>query len=255
MKSIFITGAAAGIGLATARHFSHKGWSVGLYDINQEGLANVIASGELTNAHSGYCDVTSRQSIDRALADFASKNEGRIDVIVNNAGVLSAGPLTETTPASVDLMLDINIKGLTHVAQLGFAYLSRTPGSCLVNLCSASSIHGIPNLAVYSASKFYVDGLTQALHLEWAQHDIRVTCVKPHLVDTPMAHDVVARASDGAQQVKLTPEDIAQAIDKAVHGKRLSYIVGEQAKLWALATKLLPEGLAAKLTQRILTSD
>ena len=254
MKSVFITGAAHGIGLATAKHFARQGCFVGLYDINREGLAAALADNEFPRACSGYCDVTSRESIDAALADFASQSGGQLHILVNNAGVLSAGPFTELAPAAHDAMIDINVKGFTHVAQAGFPYLQKTAGACLVNLCSVSSIHGIPNLAVYSATKFYVNGLTQALHLEWARHDIRVTCVKPDLVDTPMAHDVRAQAAS-ERKIDLQPEDIAAAIDKAVHGSRISYMIGRAACIWASLDKFLPEFLRAKLTGRLVGSQ
>lgn len=250
-KSVFITGAAAGIGLATARRFAAAGYFVGLYDINQAGLEAAIASGDFPQACSGLCDVTDRQSIEAAMTDFASHTDGRMHVLVNNAGVLSAGDFTEIAPQAHDLMIDINIKGFTHVAQAGFPYLQRTPGACMVNLCSASSIQGIPNLAVYSSTKFYVNGLTQALHVEWAPHDIRVTCVKPHLVNTPMAHDVVANATE-PQEIKLTPEDIAEAIEKAVHGRRVGYVVGGIARIWAILNKFLPESLQIALVKKLV---
>ena len=254
MKTIFITGAAHGIGLATAKYFASLGYFVGLYDINEQGLAQAMASGDFPQACSGVCDVTSRQAIDAALEDFASHTGGQLHILVNNAGVLSAGPFADIAPAAQDLMIDINVKGLTHVAQAGFPYLQKTAGACLVNLCSVSSIHGIPSLAVYSASKFYVNGLTQALHLEWAQHDIRVTCVKPDLVDTPMAHAVQAGA-ESKREIGLQPEDIAVAIDKAVHGKRISYVVGGAARIWGLIDRLLPESLRARLTARMLNKQ
>jgi NAD(P)-dependent dehydrogenase (short-subunit alcohol dehydrogenase family) len=253
MKSVFITGAGAGIGLATARRFAGQGYFVGLYDINREALAEAMASGDFPQACSGHCDVRSRESIDAALAEFASHTDGQLNILVNNAGVLSAGSFAELAASAHDLMIDINVKGFTNVAQAGFPYLQNTETACMVNLCSASSIHGIPNLAVYSATKFYVNGLTQALHLEWAQHDIRVTCVKPDLVDTPMAHEVTAQAASD-RVVDLQPEDIAAAIDKAVRGNRVSYVVGSTARVWSLLDKLLPEFLRAKLTGKLLSS-
>ncbi len=250
MKSVFITGAAAGIGLATARRFSSQGWFVGLYDINEFGLESAKGSGDFPKARFGKCDVTSRESIEAALKDFTAQTGGQLHLLVNNAGVLSAGPFTDITPGAHDLMIDINVKGFTHVAQAGFPYLRDTAGACMVNLCSASSIHGIPSLAVYSATKFYVNGLTQALHIEWAEHDIRVTCVKPHLVDTPMAHDVVAASTTGAE-IKLTPEEIAEAIDRAAHGNRVGYIVGRMAKVWALMNRLVPEPVQIAMVRRL----
>jgi NADP-dependent 3-hydroxy acid dehydrogenase YdfG len=244
MKTVFITGAAGGIGLATARHFASKGYFVGLYGRNQEALDAAMAGGGFPNACAGLCDVTSRHSIDAALADFATHTEGQLHILVNNAGVLSGGAFEDVEPQSHDLMIDVNVKGFTHVAQAGFPYLRDTPGACLVNLCSASSIHAVPNVAVYCATKFYVNGLNQALHLEWARHDIRVTCIKPTMVNTSMANN--AQSSTGSSEaISLQPEDIAVAIDRAVSGNRISYTLG--AGPWPILDKLLPESLRAKL--------
>ena len=139
-KSVFITGAAAGIGLATARRFASKGWYVGLYDRDRDGLALAMTSGDFPDAHSGYCDVTDRDSIEAALADFASHTNGLIHLVVNNAGVLTAGPFVDINPDDHDRMVDVNVRGFTHVAQFAFPYLRQAPGACMVNLCSASSI-------------------------------------------------------------------------------------------------------------------
>jgi NAD(P)-dependent dehydrogenase (short-subunit alcohol dehydrogenase family) len=252
VKNVFITGAASGIGLATARRYAGLGWRVGLYDINREALAQVMADELFAQSHSGYCNVTDRDSIAAALADFAGGPGGKISLVVNNAGVLSAGPFTDIAADAHDLMIDVNVRGFTHVAQLAFPYLEGAPDACLVNLCSASSIHGIPNLAVYSASKFYVNAITQALHIEWQPFGIRVSCVKPLLVDTPMAHDVQAN-TNGKGSINLTPEDIAAAIERAATGSRVSYVVGSAARWWALLDKWLPEGMRIALTRRLIT--
>ena len=150
-----------------------------------------------------------------------------------------------------DLMVDVNIRGLTHVAQAAFPLLKQTPGATLVNLCSVSSVHGLPLLAVYSASKFYVNGLTEALHVEWARYGIRVTSVKPPLVNTAMGHSVRPELMTKLS-VDMQPEHVAEAIQLAAEGKRIGYILGTSTKLWAWLDKILPEsgrrGLVRYLT-------
>ena len=240
MKTLFITGAAQGIGLATARHFAAKGWFIGLYDINNEKLETLLASGDFPNACAQHCDVTQRSSIEAALNHFSSHTNGRMDVLVNNAGVLSSDNFEDIAAQDHDRMIDINIKGLTSVAQAAFPLLKQTPGAAMVNLCSASSIHGLPLLAVYSASKFYVNGLTEALHIEWAPHDIRVTSVKPPLVNTAMGHSLRPELMTKLS-VDMQPEYVAEAIDMAVSGKRMGYALGTSTRLWSFADKLLPE--------------
>jgi len=129
--------------------------------------------------------------------------------------------------------------------------LQQTPASTLVNLCSVSSVHGLPLLAVYSASKFYVNGLTEALHIEWAEHDIRVTSVKPPLVNTALGHQVDPRITKKLA-MNMEPDHVAEAIQIAVEGKRVGYMLGSSARLWAWLDKLLPEsgrrGLVRYLT-------
>jgi NAD(P)-dependent dehydrogenase (short-subunit alcohol dehydrogenase family) len=252
MKTVFITGAAQGIGLATARRFAAQGWYVGLYDINTAGLESLLASGDFPNACGSACDVTQRSSIEAALAHFASNTGGRLDLLVNNAGVLSSGKFEDIDPRAHDLIIEVNIRGLTNMAQLAFPLLKQTPGSCLVNLCSASSIHGVPMLAVYSASKYYVNGLTEALHIEWAPYGIRVTSVKPPVINTAMGHQLHPKLTE-KMAVSMQPEHVAEAIQMAAEGNRMGHVLGTSAKLWSILDKLLPEAGRRRLV-RYLTS-
>ena len=240
MKTLFITGAAHGIGLATARRFADQGWFVGLYDINSEQLNTLLASGDFPNACGKHCDVTQLDSINAALEHFAGHTSGRLDLLVNNAGVLSSGKFEEIDAASHDLIIDVNIKGLTHVAQAAFPLLKQTAGATLVNLCSVSSVHGIPLLAVYSASKYYVNGLTEALNIEWAPYDIRVTSVKPPIVNTAMGHQLSPQLTKKLG-VDMEAGHVAEAIQMAAEGKRVGYLLGTSARLWGLVDRLLPE--------------
>jgi NAD(P)-dependent dehydrogenase (short-subunit alcohol dehydrogenase family) len=246
MKSIFITGAAHGIGLATARRFASRGWFVGLYDVNREVLDALLDSEAFPAACGQYCDVTDAASVEAALRHFADRSGGRLDVLVNNAGVLSSGRFEEIDSSANDRMVDVNVRGLTTVAHAAFPLLRDTPGAVLLNLCSASSIHGIPLLAVYSATKFYVNGLTEALSIEWAPHDIRVTAVKPPVVNTAMGKSLHPKLT-ARMGVDMQPEDVAAAIELAVDGKRIGYVLGTSTRLWYGLNRLLPEWARIRL--------
>jgi NAD(P)-dependent dehydrogenase (short-subunit alcohol dehydrogenase family) len=251
MKTVLITGAASGIGLAIARRFARAGWFVGLFDINEDACASLASSADFPHAVAGFCDVTRRDSVQQALDTFAAASDGALHVLVNNAGVLSAGALCDLTAEQVDAMIDVNVRGLTQVTQLAFPLLRATPDAVLINLCSASSIHGIPLLSVYSASKFYVDGLTQALRIEWAEHDIHVTSLKPPPINTSMGRALDPKHTERTP-VSMEPEDVAEAAFAAVSRRYPHHILGANTKVWHALDRILPAPLGERLTRFLM---
>ena len=249
-KSAFITGAASGIGLATARRLASDGWFLGLYDLDEAAIDRLLASGEFPTACGGTCDVTCYDSVKQALTQFAETSGGRMDLLVNNAGVLTAGHFESIDPAAHEAMIAVNVQGLTNVAQLAFPLLRETPRSTMVNLCSVSSIHGVPLLAVYSASKFYVDGLTQALAIEWAGHGIRVLSIKPPFVRTSMIDGMPAQLMK-TLTVDLGPEQVAEAIVQALEGSGYSYLLGWKARILGFLDKALPGPLRRWVVRKV----
>ena len=149
MKTVFITGAAQGIGLAIARRFAREGSHVGLFDINAERCQALLSDPDFPNAVAGYCDVRDSASIEVAIATFSQATSGRLDVLVNNAGVLTGGELMSQSESQIRSMVDVNVTGLTLVSYAAHPVLKATEQAMVINLCSASSIHGIPLLAVY----------------------------------------------------------------------------------------------------------
>ena len=101
MKSVFVTGAAQGIGLAIARAFAAEGCRVGLFDLNEDKCRSLLDEPEFEHAVAGYCDVRDSISVTRALSEFAAQSGGRLDVLVNNAGVLTAGDFVDQTPEQI----------------------------------------------------------------------------------------------------------------------------------------------------------
>ncbi|MEJ2514414.1 MAG: SDR family oxidoreductase [Gammaproteobacteria bacterium] len=222
-RSVFITGAAAGIGRATAELFAARGWRVGVADRDEPGarrVAEAIGGGSEALA----CDVTVPNSVAEALAHFTAPSAGALDVLVNNAGLLETGPF-ETIPMSAHrALVEVNVTGFTSVLHAAFPALKAGRGRA-VNLCSASAEYGTPEFASYSASKFYVRGLTEALDVEWRRHGIGVACVMPAFVATAMTEGR-RTASIEKLGVGLAPEDVARVIWKAAHGRRLVWRVG-----------------------------
>lgn len=246
-KSIFITGAAAGIGRATALRFAAAGWRVGLYDVNVIGL-KALASEIGPQAVIGKLDVTNDVAFAKALADFAELTDGRIDVLFNNAGILSTGDFESLPLARCHLLIDINAKGVVNGCHAALPYLKAAKGR-VINMASASAIYGTPAFAVYSASKFFVRGLTKALNIEWARLGIYVCDVMPLFVDTPMVQGVTDKPrSIKNLGVRLTADDIAavvyQAATQAPWRSPVHWVPGRQTQLLALMNKLVPQRLS-----------
>ena len=251
--AIFITGAAQGIGRATALRFAQAGWFVGLYDLQTE-VVSALA-GELgAEAHcvAGALDVRDPAAWQPALADFWTASGERLDVLLNNAGIAVSGPFQDVPLERHHAIVDVNLKGVINGCHAGFDYLRRTPGARLINLASASAIYGAAELASYSSTKFAVRGLTEALDLEWRTLGIRVCDIWPLFVRTGMV-DGLDLDSIRSLGVRLSAEDVAAAIWKAAHARRhrVHWPVGLQAKALYSAVSHLPDALTRTVTARL----
>lgn len=257
--TVFITGAAAGIGRATAALFADRGYRVGAYDVDLAGLATLgdeIAArgGQITT---GELDVTDPGAWSARLAEFTGDSR-RLDVLINNAGVLSSGRFEDIPLDTQRRIVEINVNGTLTGMHTAFPYLRDTAGAQVVNLCSASAMYGQPELATYSATKFAVRGLTEALELEWRRYGIRVIAMWPLFVATNMV-DGVETGSTKALGVHLSANDVAQAIYDAAHpGRtvlpRVHYPVGLQSKVLAAAAQVSPYWLQRLINKRVTHS-
>src|SRR4051812_32576028 len=188
-----VTGAAKGIGRATARLLVERGWFVGIADTDRPGLALLAAELGQANVLVLALDVTVPGQWQDALAAFDGR-AGRLDVLVNNAGILVSGPFASGALERHQALVDVNIKGLINGCWLARPYLAATPGARVINLSSASAVYGQAALATYSATKFAVRGLTEALNIEWQDDGIRVMDVMPLFVQTDMVQGMQARS-------------------------------------------------------------
>ncbi|MEQ1440314.1 SDR family oxidoreductase [Fontimonas sp. SYSU GA230001] len=251
--AIFVTGAAAGIGRATALLFASRGWRVGLYDIDHEAVERLRV--ELgANTVCGRLDVADAGAFAHALEDFVGFSGGRLDVLFNNAGILSVGEFETIGLARHHAIVEVNVKGVINGCHAAFPHLLRTPDSRVISMSSASAIYGAPSYATYAASKFAVKGLSEALDIEWQRHGIRVMDVLPLFVNTAMVTAIEQPASIARLGVRLQPGDIAQTVWDAAHWRgwrRVHWYPGLQTRLLALSNKLLPARLNRYATRKV----
>ena len=255
--TVFISGAAAGIGRATALAFARRGYRVGAYDIDLAGLASLRE--EITarggDVAIGELDVTDAGDWAQQLEAFTGSSR-RLDILVNNAGILSSGRFEEIPLDTQRRIVDVNVYGAMAGLHKAFPYLRDTHGAQVVNMCSASAIYGQPELATYSATKFAVRGLTEALELEWRRYGIRVIAMWPLFVATAMV-DGVQTHSTKRMGIHLSAEDVAEEIYNATRPSRnflpkVHYPVGRQTKVVAAVSQMLPNW-AARLLNKTVT--
>ena len=209
-----VTGGASGIGLATAKALAEAGASVAVLDLNLTGLPETLT---------GFAaDVSDRTSVDAAVAAVGERF-GRIDILVNNAGISAVGTVEENDDDEWMRVLNINVIGMARMSAAALPWLRKSPSASIVNLCSVAALNGLPQRAVYGASKGAVLALTFAMATDHVAEGIRVNCVSPGTVATPFVDRMVAKFDDpvaeraalDARQATgrmVTPEEVAGAI-------------------------------------------
>lgn len=258
-KSVFITGAAAGIGRKTALSFARKGYTVGGYDIDEVGLKSLKDEIEDlgSTAVVGHLDVTDFEEFSERLKEFTDTTGGRLDVMLNNAGILIAGRFEDIKVPTLHKEIDINCKGVVNGLHAAFPYLKATKNSVAINLASASAIYGQAELANYSSTKHFVRSITEALDIEWGGYGIRVCAIWPLYVQTAMTENIKTGTTDRLG-IKLGPQDVADRIleaaepnlfSKAIH--QVHYTVGTQTRVLQAGSRFSPIYLTRLVNKRL----
>ncbi|MBQ1305191.1 MAG: SDR family oxidoreductase [Erysipelotrichales bacterium] len=205
-KTAIVTGAGSGIGQAVAEMLAKEGARVALADLFEEKAENTrrIIFQNGGNADVYALDVTSKESVDRAVAKIA-EDYGTIDFLVNCAGYSRILPFLEHTEEIWDKTMDINVKGPFLMCQAVVPHMKKQSHGNILNFSSQSGKKATTHYQAYVASKFAVRGFTQSLALELAPDNIRVNCVCPGVVYTPMWE---AQIADYARKRRITVEEV-----------------------------------------------
>ncbi|MFA0964985.1 SDR family NAD(P)-dependent oxidoreductase [Roseivirga sp. BDSF3-8] len=180
-----VTGGNSGLGLATARKFCAEGVITYIIGRSEEKLDKAMAElGE--NARKRACDLSDLEKIPGLIADIA-KEEGRIDVLVNNAGINMKKPFLEVTDMEFSNIILTNVQSVFAVSREVVKVMKEQGQGTIVNISSMAAQYGIPKVIAYSASKTAIEGMTRAMAVELAEMGIRVNCVAPGFIETPMS--------------------------------------------------------------------
>ncbi|VTP65595.1 3-oxoacyl-[acyl-carrier-protein] reductase FabG [Serratia rubidaea] len=183
-KVALITGGGAGIGYAIAEQYVQHGAARGAAGPGPD-VAATAQGLDAEHALGLVADVTDRASVEQALAD-ALAHFGRLDVLVNSAGIVALNPAEEVTEAEWDATLAVNLKGVFLTSQAAGRHFIRQRSGSIINLASQAGVVALPNHLAYCASKAGVIGLTQVLALEWGPHNVRVNAISPTVVLTEL---------------------------------------------------------------------
>ncbi|MCV6964320.1 short-chain dehydrogenase [Mycobacterium intermedium] len=272
MKTIFITGAGSGMGREGARLFHGKGWRVGAVDRNEASLESLRT--ELgVRLWTQAVDVTDKVALDAALADFCADNlGGGLDMMWNNAGIGQGGWFEDVPYEDAMRVVDVNFKAVLNGAYAALPYLKKSPGSLMFSTSSSSGTYGMPRIAVYSATKHAVKGLTEALSVEWDRHGVRVADVLPGLIDTAILTSTPQHSADGvakltAEQLRATApkkgmfrlmpaSSVAEAAWQAyLHPKRLHWYVPKSIRWIDRLKGISPEFVRSRILKSIPNID
>lgn len=245
-KIFWITGAASGLGQALTTAALAAGHAVFATDVLEEKLEQTANAcgwtrGNLLLAGLDVRDAAAWEAAEKKLLQRWS----RLDVMINNAGILLSGPLSEVDDSDVHRMLDINVKGVMFGSRRAAAIMLRQGWGHIVNMGSMSSLAPVPGIGLYSASKFAVRGYSLALAMELKETGVAVTCVCPDGINTPMlkaeAHSPGAALIFSGGRI-LTTEEVRDAILGPVLSKRpMEYILPDSRGWLAKASSVAPE--------------
>jgi short-subunit dehydrogenase len=258
-----VTGAGSGIGRATANALARRGCHLALADINAHGLEQTARQAKTLGVRvtSHTLDVANRSMV-QALPAEVHAAHGRIDVLVNNAGVALGGTFDLVSETDFDWLMEINFHGVVRMTRAFLPYLRTGDDSRIVNVSSLYGLISPAGQTAYSASKFAVRGFSNALRHELQGSNVEVSVVHPGGVATSIAknarvpagiaeEEVQRRKALADKMLRLPPEKAGEIIVRGIEQRKARILVGTDAKIVSLIERLVPVGYWALLKKRI----
>lgn len=201
-----VTGGSSGIGAAVTAALVERGARVAVLDLDPTCLPDSVLGQQ--------CDVGDRESVNSAV-EAVARSLGGIDVVINNAGIGAIGTVADNTDEDWLRVLSVNVVGIVRVSTAALPHLRTSKTAAIVNVGSIAATHGLPQRALYSASKGAVDALTRAMAADHLREGIRVNCVNPGTADTPWVNRLLGAAED--------PDEERRALEaRQPHGRLVS---------------------------------
>jgi 3-oxoacyl-[acyl-carrier protein] reductase len=216
-KTALVTGSTRGIGKETTLLLLKKGLNVIISSRSQDSVDNVIEEildkfpSKKENILGLKCDVSKHSEV-KTLVDVSVKRFGRIDVLVNNAGIVYFKCLLDTTGEEWDKTIDTNLKGVFLLTKEVLPYMIENKSGVIINVSSGAGKYGFPNLSAYCASKFGIIGLTESVAKEVTDYNVKIMAICPGRVDTKMIKDIVKVGYNTSNRNLMKPEEVANKI-------------------------------------------
>lgn len=251
-KVVVITGAGSGIGRSLARACAERGARLALCDVNDAGLAETRMDCGSASVLTATVDVSDRAAMD-TFRDEVVAEYGRVDLVVNNAGVAHAQTIENATYEDFEWIMGINFWGVVHGTKAFLPELKKHDGSALINISSVFGLISLPTQGTYNATKFAVRGFTEALRHEMAGSGLHVMCVHPGGIKTGIAH--AARfyvAPDGSSDhnksagdfvdklARTSPDQAARKILADLSKRKGRCLIGVDAQVISAISRLMP---------------
>jgi len=216
-RTALVTGSTRGIGKETTLLLLKKGLNVIISSRSQDSVDNVIEGildkfpSNKENILGLKCDVSKHSEV-KTLVDVSVKRFGRIDVLVNNAGIVYFKSIMDTTEEEWDKTIDTNLKGVFLFTKEVLPYMIQNKSGVIINVSSGAGKYGFPNLSTYCASKFGVIGLTESVAKEVTGYNLKIMAICPCGVDTKMIKDIVKVGYNASNRNLIKPEEVANKI-------------------------------------------